>query len=81
VTRNVAFYTIAQAAKFVPPGSIRVESNTVEGLPNVAFKTPAGKVILIVTNPGKSDTDFLITYQGKSIGTSLKGGAVGTYAW
>ena len=40
ITRNPAYYIIAHASKFVSPGSIRVASNMVSDLDNVAFKTP-----------------------------------------
>lgn len=50
VSRNVSYYIIAQASKFVRPGSVRVASNLVDGLPNVAFVTPSGKKVLIVLN-------------------------------
>ena len=41
VTRNPAYYITAHAAKFVRPGSVRIASNALPTLPNVAFKTPA----------------------------------------
>ena len=40
VTRNPAYYIIAHAAKFVRPGSVRIASNMLPTLPNVAFRTP-----------------------------------------
>ena len=48
VTRNPAYYTIAQASKFVRPGSVRIKSNIPDNLPNVAFESPDGKMVLIV---------------------------------
>src|SRR6202012_155888 len=45
VTRNVAYYAMAHASKFVRPGSVRIASNNPEVLPNVAFKTPDGKKV------------------------------------
>ena len=50
VTREPAYYIIGQASKFVLPGSIRIESNLPKDLPNVAFKTPEGKTVLILQN-------------------------------
>jgi glucosylceramidase len=75
VVRNIAYYTIAHASKFVRPGSVRIHSThpfdkgvditedeeraevrratLVEHsdvLPNVAFKTPEGKIVLIIAN-------------------------------
>jgi glucosylceramidase len=81
VTRNVSYYIIAHAAKFVPPGSVRIGSNVVGGLNNVAFKTPAGKKVLIVLNDGATPTSFNIRFKGQWIATGLASGAVGTYVW
>ncbi len=52
VTRNVAYYIIAHAAKFVPPGSVRVQSNRTRNIESVAFLTPKGDTILILLNNG-----------------------------
>ena len=81
VTRNVAYYTIAHASKFVPMGSVRVASNTLTNLPNVAYKTPDGKIVLIVLNTSKQNQPFEISFGGKSASTSLDAGAVATYTW
>ncbi|MCU1221913.1 MAG: glucosylceramidase [Edaphobacter sp.] len=80
-TRNLAYYTIAHASKFVRPGSIHIGSNDLETLPNVAFKTPDGKRVLIVSNTGSASQAFNIRYQGNVASTSLNAGAVGTYIW
>jgi len=64
------------------PGSIRVttiENNDI--LPNVAFKTPEGKTVLIVANDSYSVNSFRIQYNGQYAGFQLKPGAVGTYVW
>ncbi|MFD1873679.1 glycoside hydrolase family 30 protein [Hymenobacter bucti] len=81
VTRNSAYYTVAHAAKFVRPGSVRVATNAPDGLANVAYKTPAGKRVLMVVNTGSTLKSFNIQYKGKLASTSLYGGAVATYVW
>lgn len=81
VTRNVSYYIIAHASKFVRPGSIRIDSNTPSNLVNVAFKTPNGKKILIVLNKATSAQSFNISFNGKITTSSLNNGAVGTYIW
>lgn len=81
VTRNPAYYTIAHAAKFARPGSVRVASNMPVGLPNVAFKTSAGKMVLIVLNTSAAARDFSVNHRGKSIQLKLPPGAVATYRW
>jgi len=80
-TRNVAYYIIAHASKFVPPGSVRISSSTAGNLNNVAFKTPAGKKVLIVENDGSNFEMFNIKYNGKWVVGSLEAGSVGTYVW
>jgi glucosylceramidase len=106
VTRNIAFYTIAHASKFIRPGSVRIASTSPGGntvsltrdeeqpgvyratvitdtqvLPNVAFKTPGGRIVLIVANDTWSVNAFTIQYEGQFAGIRLKPGAVGTYIW
>ncbi len=81
VNRNVAYYIIAHASKFVRPGSVRIGSNHAGGLLSVAFKNPDGKKVLIVLNKGTSQEVFNIKFNNKIVTTSLEGGAVGTYVW
>ncbi|WP_316850411.1 glycoside hydrolase family 30 protein [Pedobacter agri] len=81
ITRNVAYYVIAHASKFVPTGSIRIASNITSNLQNVAFRTPEGKKVLIVCNNNGSETNFNIKYDGKTVSTKLEKGAVATYVW
>jgi glucosylceramidase len=80
-SRNVSYYIIAHASKFVPAGSVRIASNMATNLPNVAFKTPSGKKVLIVLNESGTGQGFNIRYKGKWVFTSLAAGAVGTYVW
>jgi len=79
--RNVGYYIIAHASKFVPAGSVRISSSLSGNLNNVAFKTPAGKKVLIVENDGNTSEIFNIKHNGKWITTSLEAGSVGTYIW
>lgn len=81
VSRNVAYYVIAHASKFVKPGSIRIASNIIGNLQNVAFKTPEGKTVLIVCNNSSTDSSFNIKYNGKIVSSTLEKGAVATYVW
>jgi len=81
ITRNVAYYIVAHASKFVPSGSVRINSNTTGFLQNVAFKTPAGKKVLIVENDGSAAETFNIRFKNKWTITTLPAGAVGSYIW
>ena len=81
ITRNVGYYIIAHAAKFIPPGSVRIGSNISGSLYNVAFKTPSGKKVLIVENDGTNSSAFNIRFNNKWVTTTLPAGSVGTYIW
>ena len=106
VTRNLAYYVIAHASKFVRPGSVRIGSTNKgdmsvllttdeeqpevvraatiknnDALPNVAFRTPDGKIVLIVVNDSFSTDSFRIQYKGQYANVRLEPGAVGTYIW
>jgi glucosylceramidase len=106
VSRNIAYYTIAHASKFVRPGSMRIFSTNTgdqtvsltedeerpgliratvientQVLPNVAFKTATGHIILIVANDSWSTRSFKIQFQGKYARFRIAPGAVGTYVW
>jgi glucosylceramidase len=81
ITRNVSYYIIAHASKFVPAGSVRIGSSTTGTLINVAFKTPAGKTVVLVLNDGAAAQTFTIKSNLKSITSVLPAGTVATYVW
>lgn len=79
VSRNPAYYIIAHAAKFVRPGSARINSNSDESLPNVAFRTPHNQNVVIVLNNTETARTFYIEYKGRKTAATLEPGAVATY--
>jgi len=81
VKRNVSYYIIAHASKFVPMGSIRIDSNVPDNLPNVAYLTPTGRKVLIVLNDSNSQITFNIQFSTKKITPVLAAGSVATYTW
>ena len=81
VIRNPAYYIIAHASKFVRPGSQRIYSTDDGTLPNVAFLTPDGRIVVIVLNDGGSEQAFNVQSGGGAFHSSLAAGAVGTYVW
>jgi len=80
-SRNVSYYIIAHASKFVPLGSIRIDSNIVTDLPNVAYLTPTGKKVLIVLNEGNTTKTFNIQFNKKTVTHNLTAGSVASYVW
>lgn len=81
VVRNVSYYIIAHASKFVRPGSVRIGSNIPEGIPNVAFLTPDNQKVLIVLNDGTDAKSFDVRINDRIFTASLPKGAVGTFVW
>jgi glucosylceramidase len=81
VTRNLAYYALAHFSKFVPAGSIRIQSSEAEQLSTVAFLRPDGKVALVTANVGNFDKAFRVRYHGKAFTTALPSESVATYVW
>ncbi|MDP3580717.1 MAG: glycoside hydrolase family 30 beta sandwich domain-containing protein, partial [Ignavibacteria bacterium] len=79
VTRNPAYYIIAHASKFVRPGSVRIGSTYLNNLPNVAFKTPEGRIVVLVLNDSQSVQTFRIKVGTTTYSSYLQAGSVGTY--
>ncbi|MBK5961553.1 glucosylceramidase [Rhodoplanes elegans] len=77
--RNVSYYVIAHLARFVPPGSVRISSTALDMLPNVAFATPDGRIVLLVLNDGGAPTRFTLTCDGRTVTDTLPPGAVASY--
>ncbi|KAA9039098.1 glucosylceramidase [Ginsengibacter hankyongi] len=80
-SKNIAYYSMAHISKFVRPGSVRIASNDLESLPNVAFTTPGNKKVLIVANENNKPQTFTISYHGKNASATLEGKAVATFVW
>ncbi|MBL7698795.1 MAG: glucosylceramidase [Chitinophagaceae bacterium] len=80
-SRNIAYYSIAHASKFVRPGSVRIGSNETDSLSTVAFINPAGKHVLIVSNNSNQKQIFNIKFKNRIAVTKLEGGDVATYVW
>jgi glucosylceramidase len=77
--KNVAYYIIAHASKFVPVNSQRIASSQGDNLSTVAFKTPAGKTVLIVQNSSTTDKTFNIKYNQKTASVTMPGVSTATY--
>jgi glucosylceramidase len=78
-TRNVSYYIIAHATKFIPARSQRIASSQTNNLSTVAFKTPEGKTVLIVQNNNKTEETFTLKYNQKTAPIKISGNSVATY--
>ena len=78
---NRGFYTLAHAAKFVRPGSVRIASTEPTNLPNAAFHTREGHTVLLIANTDAAAKTFTVHIHQRLFTTSLPGGAIATYLW
>jgi glucosylceramidase len=87
LTRNLPYYVVAQASKFVPAGSVRIASDRALDVdrrrlpPHVAFLTPGGEIVLIVANPGTDPESFSVECRGRTFRSRLAAGDAATYVW
>jgi glucosylceramidase len=56
-------------------------TNELPSLPNVAFRTPGERKVLIVLNDDRSAQTFSIRDGDHLLTSTLPAGAVGTYVW
>jgi glucosylceramidase len=81
ITRNVGYYIVAHASKFVPAGSMRISSTQTATVNTAAFLTPAGKKILIAENDDLAPAAVNIRFNGKWVTATLPAGSAATYIW
>jgi len=83
VTRNVEYYVLGHASRFVRPGAHRIESTTgIMGLESVAFRNADdGSLALIVLNRARRERQFSVSASGQSFRYALPAGAVVTFVW
>jgi glucosylceramidase len=82
VTRNVEYFVLGHASRFVPPGAVRVASDSdVGGLKSVAFRDPDGSIALLVLDTATEPRTFDVRFEGRSFRSTLPAGAVATYRW
>ena len=81
VTRNVEYYVLGHASRFVKPGAHRIGSDTdVDGLHAVAIGNPTD-VVLIVVNAAKESRAFSVVTGALSFPVTLDAGTVATLTW
>ncbi len=83
VTRNVEYYALAHASRFVRPGARRIASTSgIAGLESVAFRnSDDGSKALIVVNTEAQDRAFTVLWGNQSLRYTLPAGAVVTFVW
>ncbi|MCM0042663.1 MAG: glucosylceramidase [Algoriphagus sp.] len=80
-TRNVGYYFIGHASKFVKAGAVRIHSNTTSSINNVAFQNADGTIILIAINNQSVAKSFKVNYNDKVFTYTLNPSSVATFSW
>jgi len=86
VTRNVEYYALGHASRFVRPGARRIESTSgIVGLESVAFRNADDSTVLIVVNGAGEARTFLVRAlvraADRAFSYTLPPGAVATFRW
>ena len=83
VARNVEYYALGHASRFVRPGARRIASTSgIAGLESVAFRNgDDGSKALIVVNTEVQDRAFTVLWGNQSFRYTLPAGAVVTFFW
>ncbi|WBS02616.1 glycosyl hydrolase [Pseudoduganella sp. SL102] len=85
VTRNVEYYALAHASRFVRPGARRVWSSSgYADLDTVAFRNADGTLALLVVNSADAPRRFAVRQRGRagrSFAYDLPARSVATFAW
>jgi glucosylceramidase len=83
VTRNLEYYALAHASRFVRPGAVRIASTAEVGsLQSVAFRhDDDGATVLIVCNSGPAALTFSVRQAGRVVDYTLPRESVATLVW
>jgi glucosylceramidase len=80
-SKNVSYYIIGHASKFITPGSVRIESSTGSTVSNAVFLRPDGKKVMLVVNENGAAVNVNLKMKGKWAVLNIPGNAVVTYIW
>lgn len=83
VTRNLEYYALAHASKFVRPGAQRIASTAMlDGLETVAFRnSDDGSIALIVCNSAPSERRFSTRASGQVFEYLMPRESIATFVW
>ena len=79
VQRNVEYYALAHLSKFVADGAVRVKTNPVTAVKQVAFKNPDGSVAVIVLNDADALRRLNLVLDDVQVTANQEPGSVATY--
>jgi glucosylceramidase len=83
VSKEVEYYSLGHAAKFVKPGAVRIASTEQPGqnIENVAFVNPDASTVVIALNRNTFRQNVELKWKGQSFIYGLLGRSVTTFKW
>jgi glucosylceramidase len=80
ITRNVEYYVLGHASRFVLPGAFRLAAKHGDGVEATAFLNPDGSRVAILHRTS-GDGPFSIALDGELYSVALPAGSVATLRW
>lgn len=80
-SRNVEYYALGHASRFVDPGAVRIDSSQVSGIENVAFKNPDQSLVLIAVNSAEESRQFKVQWADRAYTFTLAARSAVTFKW
>jgi O-glycosyl hydrolase len=83
VTKELEYYALGHASKFVRPGAVRIASSVPAAAPvsNVAYENRDGSQVLIAYNGTGTEQHFAVQVGNRHVTETLAAGAAATYRW
>ncbi|MBU6267554.1 MAG: hypothetical protein KGN34_08435 [Sphingomonadales bacterium] len=81
ITRNVEYYVLGHAARFVRPGARRIASDETGAIRNVAWRNPDGTLVLLAHNTGATPENLRVQAGRTGFVAELPAGEVATFVW
>ncbi len=82
ISRNVEYFALAHASRFVQPGARRIASGSRSAaLDHVAFINPDRSLVLLVVNPAPQEREFAVRLGGQGFRYRLPAASVATLLW
>ena len=81
VTKNLEYWALAHASRFVAPGAVRIGSSQPVGSPvsNVAYRNRDGSIVVVAHNQGHQSRTFDLAVADRHATATLAPGAAATY--
>jgi O-glycosyl hydrolase len=81
VTKNLEYWALAHASRFVAPGAVRIGSSQPAGSPvsNVAYRNRDGSLVVVAHNQGHQAQSVEVAVGDRHVTTTLAPGAAATY--